>query len=175
MIALVLMFAVGCSHSSSDIKVELQNRYDQMDKAMQERNADKLAGFMADDFMAHLQGGKALNRSQMLTSMGDQFKEATSITSTSTVDTAENKGERAEATVTAKQQVVYKDAHDKVHTIEITSTSHDTWVWRPQEKAGPSGVPVAEGGWRLIGYAEVNHTRTEDGNPQPAPSSNSKS
>lgn len=158
--ALLLVLASACARSS-DIKGDLQRRYNEMDAAMQKKSVDDVSKFMSDDFMAHMESGQALNRSQMLGKLSDGFKEAASIDSTTTVDQAVLDGDRADATATTKQRVVYKDPFDKQHTMEITSRSRDVWHWR-------------QGDWRLVEYSEGTHAATVDGSPLPKTSASTK-
>lgn len=144
------LFATACSNS--DIKAQLQQKYDAMDDAARAKDVDKSVAPMASDFQQRLLGQPSMNLATFKDMAGQNFRTAVSIESKSTVESAVANGDRADVVVDVNQTIVSKDptSDKKTHTDEITSSMKDTW-----KKVNDQ--------WMLVESAETSHTHIRDG------------
>ena len=155
LIAAAFVFTTACGRS--DVKADMQGRYEAMNSAVKAKDVDKFMTYLSNDFEQVGVDKTTFKRNKMEELFRAVTKEAVDIDSKASVTNATVSGDRADVTATITQKITMKEATgEKTHVIEITSTCQD--VWKKEN-----------GEWKLLQSTETKHDATRDGQPLVSP------
>jgi ketosteroid isomerase-like protein len=128
-ILVAAILAVGIVAVQADAKEDLQKLYNSLAAAVKKKDAKACLGFLTADYKDIDIKGKAQTRKEFEKTIKDQFAQPVTVSKFEiTVTKVMAKGADLEAENTAKMAVSITLSDKKVHKLEQTSTSRDTWT-----------------------------------------------